>query len=130
MTVTLDSDIFNPFNGFLAIWTATTEPATYPSVMSTGCGDCSMPFVFGEISFDTCISIEDVVDNQPWCQSAIAPVPPANEGTHVLPPPPKIFCSDSDSSCPSSPYKKLVASPNFPFNYPNDAEEVKLCKSF
>ena len=109
--------------GFLAVWTATTEPPTYST--PTGCETCTFPFTFGDSVFDTCISLLDVY-TQPWCPHSDPPnyLPPSNAGTHVFPPP-KISCYDSDSSCPSSPPQTLITSPNYPGKYPNNANEVK-----
>ena len=59
MTLTFRSDGYdNGLPGFLAVWTATTEPPTY-STTPTGCDSCTFPFVFGETTFDTCISVQD-----------------------------------------------------------------------
>ena len=94
ITIRFSSDNFGQFTGFLAIWSATTAPPTYPP--STGCGDCIFPSVsFGRI-FDTCTSIDG---DQPWCQ-ANAPAP-VDEGAHLINV--KSYCSDTDSSCPSTP---------------------------
>ena len=79
--------------------------------------------MFGDVTFDTCISVLDV-DTQPWCSSGPLS-PPADEGTHILPPITKITCSDSDSSCPSSPSQTVITSPDYPQTYPNFAYEVK-----
>ena len=98
--------------GFLAVWTASTEPPPTP----TGCDSCIFPFVFGETTFDTCISVQDV-DTQPWCSYDI--IPP------VINTPSKITCSDSDSSCPSSPPQTVITSPNYPESYPTNADQVK-----
>ena len=123
LNVRFRSDSSVTDNGFLAIWSATNEPPTFSS--STGCDNCVFPFVFGNITFDTCISVQGV-DDQPWCsgQSEFASET-VNEGTHVIPSN-KISCSDSDSSCPSSPPQQLITSPNYPQYYPNNIDEVKL----
>ena len=122
MTVTFRSDGFdNGLPGFLAVWSATTEPPTYPT--SFGCESCTFPFLFGSGTFDTCISVEDI-DMQPWCSSDPLS-PPTDEGTHIFMPP-KILCFDSDSSCPSTSPQTVVTSPKYPLNYPNNADEVKL----
>ena len=105
--------------GFLAVWTPSSEPPTYPT--PTGCDSCTFPFVFGDGTFNTCISVQDV-DSQPWCSSGPLS-PPTVEGTHIFLP--KITCSDSDSSCPSSPPQTVISSPRYPLDYPNDADEVK-----
>ena len=76
--------------------------------------------MFGDVTFDTCISVLDV-DTQPWCSYNITP--PTDEGTHYFTPP-KIICSDSDSSCPSSPPEMLVFSPDYPLPYQNNADQV------
>ena len=92
--ITFFSDNIIPYTGFLAIWSATTAPPTYPP--STGCGGCIFPFLFKypfERIFDTCTSIDG---DQPWC----LPAAPTDQGTHVMP---KSYCSDTDSSCPSTP---------------------------
>ena len=89
---------------------ATTCP---PPPIPTGCNNCDLPFVFGDGTFDTCISVINV-DTQPWCST----------GTTINTPV-KISCSDSDSSCPSSPPQTLLTSPNYPLNYLRDAKEVK-----
>ena len=89
-----------------------TAPPTYPT--STCCEDCTFPFVFGDGIFDTCINVQDV-DTQPWCLYKMTAT--TNEGTHILPPPPKLTCSDSDSSCPSTP-KTVISSLDYRLNYP------------
>ena len=100
--------------GFLAIWSQYNIP--------TGCNNCDFPFTFGDTTFETCISVQDV-DTQPWCSSGPLS-PPTDEGTHILPYP-KITCSDSDSSCPSSPPQTVITSPDYPASYPNNTDEVK-----
>ena len=117
LTVTFRSNGVGRQTGFVAVWTASSEPPTYPPT-PTGCDSCTFPFVFGSGSFDTCISVLDE-DTQPWCSTFLS-----TEGTHI-PPPPKISCSDSDSSCPSSPSKTVITSPDYPASYPNNADEVK-----
>ena len=82
--------------GFLAVWSVTTEPPTYSTSTPTGCGDCIFPFVFYGRIFDTCTSIDG---DQPWCLADLAA--PVNEGTHIIYV--KSYCSDTDSSCPSTP---------------------------
>ena len=119
ITIRFSSNGAGSLNGFLAIWSPTTAPPTYPQ--STGCESCTFPFVFGGGTFDTCISVEDV-DTQPWCSYNITP--PTNEGIHFISFP-KISCFDTDSSCPSTPPQMLVSSPNYPLPYPNNADEVK-----
>ena len=122
LTVTFRSDDgYKDGTGFLAVWTATIEPPTYPT--PTGCDSCNFPLAFGETAFDTCISVENV-DTQPWCLSGPLS-PPTDEGTHVLPYP-KITCSDIDSSCPSLPPQTVITSPDYPQTYPNNAYEVKF----
>ena len=79
--------------------------------------------MFGDVTFDTCISVLDV-DTQPWCSYPTNYAPPTDEGTHIFPPV-KISCSDSDSSCPSSPPQTVISSPDYPLNYPNNADQVK-----
>ena len=64
LTVTFRSGGYVTRTGFLAIWTATSEPPTFPT--PTGCDICDFPFEFGDGTFDTCISVQDV-DTQPWC---------------------------------------------------------------
>ena len=93
--------------GFLAIWSQYNIP--------TGCNNCDFPFTFGDTTFETCISVQDV-DTQPWCSYNIT--------TPVINTPPKISCSDSDSSCPSSPPQTLITSPNYPLSYPNYVDQV------
>ena len=95
--------------GFLAIWSQYNIP--------TGCNNCDFPFTFGDTTFETCISVKDV-DTQPWCSYNIT-TPVIN--TFAT----KISCSDSDSSCPSSPPQPVISSPDYPLNYPNDADQVK-----
>ena len=119
LTVRFRSNGSGRQTGFLAVWTPSTEPPTYPPT-PTGCYSCTFPFVFLDKSFDTCISIQDE-DTQPWCSFSLLS-PPANEGTHILPY--KIPCSDSDSSCPSTPPQILITSPNYPQFYPNNADQV------
>ena len=106
--------------GFLAVWTATTAPPTYPTT-GTGCDSCNFPF--GDTTIHACIIVQDV-DTLPWCSPGVLS-PPINEGIHMLPFI-KITCSDSDSSCPSSPPQTVITSPEYPQNYPNNADEVKL----
>ena len=118
ITIRFSSDDSFQFTGFLAIWSATKELPTYPRY--TGCDSCTFPFVFGNTAFDTCISIQDV-DTQPWCSYNITP--PTDEGTHLFTPP-KISCSDSDSSCPNTPSQTLITSPDYPLPYPNNADQV------
>ena len=119
ITIRFSSNYRNPYPGFVAIWSATTASPTYP--LSTGCHSCTFPFMFGNTAFDSCISILDV-DTQPWC--SYNTTPPSNEGTHLFTPP-KISCSDSDSSCPSTPPQMLITSPNYPQFYPNNADQVR-----
>ena len=103
--------------GFVAVWSATTEPPTYPLA---DCGNCEFPFEYGGNSFDTCIIIEDL-DSQPWCPHYL--IPPVDEGTHIDITH-KISCSDSDSSCPSALPEMLITSPNYPLEYPNNFDQV------
>ena len=110
-------------SGFLAIWSATEEPSTYPT--STGCDTCVFPFPFGEAIFDTCISIEGE-DNRPWCPFKFPKL--LEEGTHVTPTT-KIFCCGSDNSCPSKPAQKLFTSKDYPKFYPDNADQVKGIKT-
>ena len=113
--------------GFLAVWSATTEPPTYSTI--SGCNNCVFPFQYGNTTFDTCINVEDV-DDQPWCSPSenYNNGPPVEEGTHLFPSiSSKVFCFDSDSSCPSTAAKKLITSPEFPQSYPNNADQV--CKN-
>merc|ERR1719282_2319217 len=63
ITIRFSSSYRNPYTGFLAIWSPTTAPPTYPS--SIGCEDCTFPFVSNDRVFDTCTSIDG---DQPWCQ--------------------------------------------------------------
>ena len=121
ITIRFFSNNVYTFPGFLATWSATTASPTYPPF--NGCDSCTFPFVFGETTYDTCISEQDL-DTQPWCSSGPLS-PPTNLGTHILPPPSKISCSDSDSSCPSSPPQTVITSPDYPLNYPNNADQVK-----
>ena len=100
------------YSGFVAIWTATSEPPTYP--LPNGCDSCNFPFTFADTTFDTCISVQDV-DTQPWCPYDYTP--PANEGSH---PPPKITCFESDSSCPSIPPLMVITS------YPENSNQVDI----
>ena len=96
LTITFRSDGIETRTGFLAVWTATTEPPTYPTTSSTGCEDCTFPFVSNDRVFDTCTSIDG---DQPWCQ--MNPPGPIDQGIHLIKV--KSYCSDSDSSCPSTP---------------------------
>ena len=112
--------------GFLAVWSATNEPPTYST--PSGCDNCVFPFNYGNTTFDTCISVEDV-DDQPWCSPSESynNAPPVNEGTHLVPSiSSKVFCLNSDSSCPSSPAKELITSPEYPQSYPNNDDQVKV----
>ena len=87
------------YPGFLAFWSATSEPPTYPTTMTNGCQSCSFPFVLDGRLFDTCTSIDG---DQPWCPSVSdQPAAPTYEGTHVIII--KSYCSGSDSSCPLIP---------------------------
>ena len=95
--------------GFLAIW----SPYDLDEI-PTGCNNCDFPFTFGDATFDTCISVLGV-DTQSWCSLT----PP------VINDPLKISCSDSDSSCPSSPPQTVITSPNYPLNYPNSFDQVE-----
>ena len=94
--------------GFLAIWTATSEPPSYPPSGTTSCGSCRFPFEFDNMIYDTCTSIDG---DQPWCLGG----PPVDEGTHILPPL-KYYCSDSDSSCPGTLPQMSVHPNNEPGN--------------
>ena len=116
ITVTFISDGQYTQTGFALVWTATIEPPTYPS---TGCDSCTFPFVLAGVTFDTCVSVQDV-DTQPWCSYNIS-IP--EEGTHIFPY--KITCSDSDSSCPSSPPQTVISSPRYPLDYPANVDQVK-----
>ena len=109
----ISDDYNNGLPGFLAIWSQYEIP--------TGCNNCDFPFTFGDATFDTCISVLGV-DTKPWCSYQLSP--PTNSGNHIFPPP-KISCSDSDSSCPSSSPQTLVTSPNYPLSYSNNADKVK-----
>ena len=100
-------DPYSAYGGYLAVWT--------PSSVPNGCGSCTFPFTFGDKTFDTCISIEGV-DSHPWCKLSPPGAPPV---ANMI----KISCLVSDSSCPSS--QKLVTSPNYPDNYPENIDEVK-----
>ena len=113
LNVTFRSNSGGTGTGFLAVWTATTEPPT--STLS--CDLCNFPFTFGGATIDTCIKIVGV-DTLPWCSAT----PPTTEGTHI---PYKIPCADSDSSCPSTPHQTLIASLNYPLPYPNNVDQVK-----
>ena len=104
--------IFDSHSGFLAIWTATTDPPTYPAESSAS-GNCVFPFTYLGQTFDTCIKVEDE-DNHPWCPYNTAAVP-VDEGTHAF----RSYCSDSDS--PSL----VFTSPNHPQLYHSFAEQVK-----
>ena len=98
VTVKFRSDDFDSgLPGFLAVWSATIEPPTYPPTL-TGCGECNFPFVFNDRIFDTCTSIDG---DQPWCQADLAA--PINEGTHLINANVRSYCPDTDSSCPSTP---------------------------
>ena len=94
--------------GFLAIWSQYDIP--------TGCNNCDFPFTFGDTTFDTCISVLDE-DTQPWCQMSL----PGPSIVNTV----KISCSDSDSSCPSTPSQTVITTPNYPAPYPNNADQVK-----
>ena len=116
ITVTFMSDGQYTQTGFALVWTATIEPPTYPS---TGCDSCTFPFVLAGVTFDTCVSVQDV-DTQPWCSYSITPPTPP-----VINTPPKISCSVSDSSCPSSTPQTVIFSPRYPQSYSNNADQVK-----
>ena len=96
LNVTFVSDYVGTRTGFLAVWSATTEPPTYPT--PTGCEDCTFPFVVNGRIFATCTSIDG---DQPWCPLADSPAAPINQGTHLITV--KSYCSDTDSSCPRTP---------------------------
>ena len=100
MNIRFISDYIETENGFLATWTSTDEPPTYLHT-STGCDDCIFPFVYDGRTFDTCTSIDG---DQPWCLSD-QPTAPVDEGTHVIAI--KSYCSDTDSSCPSTPQMSI-----------------------
>ena len=123
LTVRFRSNGSGRRTGFVAVWTASSEPPTYPPPL-TGCDNCDFPFPYLGATFDTCTSVQDV-DTQPWCLNSDPPnyTPPADEGTHIFPP--KITCSGSDSSCPSSPSQTVITSPDYPASYPNNAYQVK-----
>ena len=117
VNVRFRSDNFdNGLPGFLAIWSSSQYN------IPTGCNNCDFPFKFGDTTFDTCIIVQDV-DTLPWCSPGVLS-PPINEGIHILPLI-KVTCSDSDSSCPSSPSQTVISSPDYPLNYPNNADQVK-----
>ena len=110
--VTFRSDNYDVSNaGFLAIWSQYNFP--------TGCNNCDFPFTIGDTTFETCISVQDV-DTQPWCSYSITPPTPP-----VINTPPKITCSVSDSSCPSSTPQTVIISPRYPQSYSNNADQVK-----
>ena len=94
LIVTFVSDVGYTLTGFLAVWSATTEPPTYPN---TGCDNCDFPFVANDRIFDTCTSIDG---DQPWCLADL--VAPIDQGTHIITPL-KSYCSDTDSTCPRTP---------------------------
>ena len=125
MVIRLISDNIVRRSGFLAIWTTTSEPPTYPT--SPKCDSCVFPFHYGDETFDTCISILGV-DDQPWCTSDSGLPPPVDEGTHIFPTL-RITCSDDDSSCPSTPPQFLLISPEYPQYYPNNADMVRCYDS-
>ena len=106
--ITFSSDGRGTHTGFLAIWSQYNIPI--------GCYNCDFPFTFGDITFETCITVMDV-DTQPWCSYDIKPP--------VINTPVKINCSDSDSSCPSTPPQTVITSPDYPLNYPNFVDKVK-----
>ena len=106
------SDGIETRKGFLAIWSQFHTP--------TGCNNCDFPFTYLGTTFQTCISIQDV-DTKPWCSYEF--IPPV-----IITAPVKISCSDSDSSCPSSPSQTLITSPDYPLNYPNNANQVRLIR--
>ena len=93
------------FAGFQAKWTATFEPPTYRrSFSGHGCENCMFPFVFEGRRYDTCFSPDDD-DDGPWCLSGFSQ--PTEEGTHVaVVPGSRIFCTETDLSCPSAPEMK------------------------
>ena len=107
--ITFSSDGRGTHTGFLAIWSQYNIPI--------GCNNCDFPFTFGDTVFETCISVQDV-DTQPWCSYNIT--------TPIITdyPYPKITCTESDSSCPSSPSQTVITSPDYPALYPNNADEV------
>ena len=94
ITIRFFSDNSFPRTGFLAIWSPTSAPPTYPP--STGCEDCTFPSLFNDRIFDTCTSIDG---DQPWCQANVPA--PVDQGNHLINV--KSYCSDADSSCPNTP---------------------------
>ena len=109
--VTFSSDNKYALTGFLAIWSQYN--------ISTECNNCDFPFTFGDTTFKTCVSVQNV-DTQPWCPYNIGAISPP-----IINYPVKIPCFVSDSSCPSSPTQMLITSPDYPLNYPNNADQVK-----
>ena len=96
LTVKFRSDDWILDSGFVAVWTRTSEPPTFSKL--TGCDSCTFPFVFNDRIFDTCTSIDGA---QPWCLLPDQPPAPTDQGTHLITL--KSYCSDTDSSCPSTP---------------------------
>ena len=102
LTVSFRSDEHNTGNGFLAVWTASSEPPTYTP---TGCDNCIFPYVFNRRIFYTCTSIDGY---QPWCPLPDQPPAPTDQGIHLTTL--KSSCSDIDSSCPRTP--QMSTNPN------------------
>ena len=92
MTVRFQSNEILTKKGFLAVWKTLEEPHVID------CGNCVFPFVFRFRLFDTCTSIDG---DQPWCPLADSPPSPIDQGMHLITL--KSYCSDTDSSCPSTP---------------------------
>ena len=110
VNITFQADWFDALNtGFLAVWTPYDVSTDY------GCSRCTFPFVFGNATFDTCISVHDV-DTQPWCLYS--------DFSTIVDDSTKVPCSDSDSSCPSTPPQMIITSPNYPLQYPNNVDQV------
>ena len=120
MNVRFMSNTTAGLTGFVATWTATNEPPTYPPAGSTGCSGCSFPFTYGNRLFDTCTTIDG--DPRPWCFAG----PPVDEGVHVIPTSYYYYCSDSDSTCPSD----LPQMTTHPDNEAGNCCKYFLCFSY
>ena len=78
------------------------------------------------IQFHTCIRVEGI-DDQPWCSPSeqFNFTQPVDGGTHIFPSlSNKVFCLDSDTSCPNTAPQELITSPDYPQSYPNNADQV------
>ena len=91
MKLRFSSDYIGIKKGFIAVWSPTDKPPSYPLTNTESCEHCVFPFVHEGKTFTTCTSYKDT---KPWCQRKL----PVDEGIHILPSP-RIYCEESDTSC-------------------------------